>query len=1047
MDERFDNNKTSKSIARRYGKRVLAVRAMAGETAWLDGRILWQNGRVAWQTDRDTVYPTAASIALAQRRLAQIKGYPRSSSRAFGDAGAWLDARYARLELAKQLQPILEPDIVALSERAQARHADAVARLVALLPAEAYCLNELPVSPSRALLACAMYSAPQIKHLLDNPDTPMAGRALAAILLGAAERQHQDASHSNRGLADWLSRAYNWGVKQGLPADPPLLVMLLAPPEGASIAERFTGLERDTPRFLPTGEELRTLLYRGISATSVVELCEACGAIEPVAVRIMQYRDLLADVALQWRRDAASDLQSRRMALVSELAGLVRQYAVTPPDPALLITLAQFMGEMLDLADYPAELAADGLDVLREGLTLAEKLRRPFFDVMLARLALIREDSDFKESAAKGSVSLHTWLTAWQGLQHAYVASLLTKTGTSEIVREALERGVLPYLSNRPWKDPELYRFALRLAKDLGLKDWWAWGNALGRFSTAREARTVLMPLAQAILAVRSADTRVYLAEAVIDTLAYNSSHPKDVVPMLVSCVPRLVRYIESPGIEVDQHWRAVSNGIALYLAVGDAAPSWLDHLLAQLEKKARDGQVTYEQDSALRSSLPLLLELASGDLARFDLLTSSMLAHNLDCDSDQISKAIAVLKRFPKLREVLARLFPLQPHRCMSLAVKMGFITRLGPDAYAPLGYLEGSGMDEPLPEEWQTLLDIAPLVKAEVHSYIQAQRVRGESVAVPPGVRKAIEQPRKLAAELAYLEARVASDPSPANITARAGNLRARLANEGKMMQDVRAEVADHLAQISAEAQIAAAEMKMQECYKLRLSRIAGPLPPTLEMNDDLVNATLLTVDVDVNRKLLVKMLRAYIRGDHRWREQHPTNLKVLADLSARGVNVDVWLAANPKRYACKGVTGGRVRLLLENNPLKVLQMGNYFDTCLSFGKFNSFSTIANACELNKRVIYAYDGAGRVVGRKLIGISDQGKLVGFHTYSTLGDEEGNALRALFHRYCADLAARCGLELADNGTIPHLIATQWYDDGTVAWGEDKARQKQSAVI
>jgi hypothetical protein len=124
-----------------------------------------------------------------------------------------------------------------------------------------------------------------------------------------------------------------------------------------------------------------------------------------------------------------------------------------------------------------------------------------------------------------------------------------------------------------------------------------------------------------------------------------------------------------------------------------------------------------------------------------------------------------------------------------------------------------------------------------------------------------------------------------------------------------------------------------------------------------------------------------------------------------------------------------------VLERDPLKVLQMGNYFDTCLSFGQFNAFSTVANACELNKRVIYAYDGVGRVVGRKLIGIDKEGKLVGFYTYSTLGEKEGAVeLRAIFNRYCAGFAARCGLELADVGTVPRLFAEKWYDDGTVAW-------------
>ena len=94
-----------------------------------------------------------------------------------------------------------------------------------------------------------------------------------------------------------------------------------------------------------------------------------------------------------------------------------------------------------------------------------------------------------------------------------------------------------------------------------------------------------------------------------------------------------------------------------------------------------------------------------------------------------------------------------------------------------------------------------------------------------------------------------------------------------------------------------------------------------------------------------------------------------------------------------------------------------------------------MANACELNKRVIYARDGAGRVVGRKLIGINADGCLIGFHTYTSLPGEAGNsALREVFRRYAADFAERCGLQLAQGGTVPTLFAEEWYDDGVVEW-------------
>jgi hypothetical protein len=205
-----------------------------------------------------------------------------------------------------------------------------------------------------------------------------------------------------------------------------------------------------------------------------------------------------------------------------------------------------------------------------------------------------------------------------------------------------------------------------------------------------------------------------------------------------------------------------------------------------------------------------------------------------------------------------------------------------------------------------------------------------------------------------------------------------------------------------------------------------------------------------VSRNRRLLRRLLASAVRGtvsavrrtdvrtagDRGWRERHPANAAFLERLAAQGADVGVWLSRSPRSFRFAPAKGGRVRLWLEQDPLRILQMGNYFDTCLSFGGFNAFATVANACELNKRVVYAADGSGRVLGRKLIGLTAEGKLVGFRTYTVLNRQHGGgALRGLFARYLRDFARRCGLDLADAGEVPRLFAEAWYDDGVVPWG------------
>ncbi len=190
--------------------------------------------------------------------------------------------------------------------------------------------------------------------------------------------------------------------------------------------------------------------------------------------------------------------------------------------------------------------------------------------------------------------------------------------------------------------------------------------------------------------------------------------------------------------------------------------------------------------------------------------------------------------------------------------------------------------------------------------------------------------------------------------------------------------------------------------------------------KLTDDLLNAAQLTTGIKSNRRLLLKLLRGYLDGQRHWPKQHPANVEYLQKLEAQGVDVQMWQQAYPKVYVCRGVVGERVHILLEEDPLSILQMGNYFGTCLRFGGINAFSTVANACELNKRVIYARDSKGSILGRKLIGINAEGRLVGFRTYTTIDEDAGGKeLGDLLDMYGAEFAERCKLTLSDEGNVP----------------------------
>jgi hypothetical protein len=563
-------------------------------------------------------------------------------------------------------------------------------------------------------------------------------------------------------------------------------------------------------------------------------------------------------------------------------------------------------------------------------------------------------------------------------------------------------------------------------------------------FSNAKEARQTLGPLAQALVQI-PANVRANVWENVLDALSEKPAEARERGQTWARYIPATAAALT---LRPDIPYTLVRTISSIDAARKEDALLWYNTLLAAMRP-----YLTPEADLSgpgrdLRLTVPLGLALAGDDYASFERIALVAFSHSFDHSIDQIHRAVDILRQFPILCSAFSRIFHLQPHRCMDLAIKIGLASQLGREALAPLGYLEGNALDSVmLPNEWRALIAAAPAVAEPARSYLLAQRVRGAGEAVPPGVRKALEQPQRLAGELGYLEERLAEDPTRTNLRARADSLRSRLANNDKLMEEMRIEIEERLAQAGAEAHIACAEMKTLECYRVRLRSFAGPFPDDLPITDDLANATLLLGDIDVNRKLLIRLLRGYLRGDRRPLDRHPGNVRFLARLAEAGIDTGVWLAGNPRKFPCRGVVGGKVRLRLERDPLGVLQMGNYFDTCLSFGRFNSFATVANACELNKRVVYAYDTLDRVVGRKLIGITGDGKLIGFYTYSTLGDDAGKDLRAIFRRYCIDLARRCGLEMADSGTIPRLFAEQWYDDGAVPWSEaedEQTRERRS---
>ena len=123
------------------------------------------------------------------------------------------------------------------------------------------------------------------------------------------------------------------------------------------------------------------------------------------------------------------------------------------------------------------------------------------------------------------------------------------------------------------------------------------------------------------------------------------------------------------------------------------------------------------------------------------------------------------------------------------------------------------------------------------------------------------------------------------------------------------------------------------------------------------------------------------------------------------------------------------GEVTIYAEKDPLKVLQMGNVVSgSCLGLGKGNTFSTVANAVDSNKQVLYA-EMNGEIVGRKLIALNDDGEIVQFRTYNNRLDLN---IDSMFRQYLTDLSSETNAKLGNGGNVSNIVAQRWYNDGIV---------------
>jgi len=370
----------------------------------------------------------------------------------------------------------------------------------------------------------------------------------------------------------------------------------------------------------------------------------------------------------------------------------------------------------------------------------------------------------------------------------------------------------------------------------------------------------------------------------------------------------------------------------------------------------------------------------------------------------------LRVSARFPAaVREVLTQFESLQNARLTDEFDSLEDIAPVLDGELRVLGIQYPSLEDElSLLNEWQRRMEVAPHV--------------------PSGVCAILEQENKWRREGEFLRARLEQAPD-AHLQKRLFNLEARLETGAG---DIEAEL-----RVASET---AVELAISEGLRLMISRalrgrlrfLCGAVVDTLEWSDDWANALLLACETHSNRKWATKLLRGQSQNSPGWQRFIPANARWLDEFAASGKNREVFEAPRSARI-------GQWEVWIERDALQILQMGNRFSTCLSRGGCNAHSTIANALDANKLVVYARRD-GHIQARQLWAVTAENQLGGFEIYANLSQtaRDKSGVGAAFHEFASHFARDCGMELNEDtaADIPTTCGALWYDDGLISWAD-----------
>lgn len=1021
---------------------------------WLDAPLRWRDGRLYWQWRARAFAPQEQDFAVIRRLLRQAE-----NDRRFGPAE--LKRWHLQVQRARRVDALR---LVALDNLDWLRYAGLkeLQKLTDFLELELTCPGDLKAPPSLKLYQAGGYAEPALRRLLQDAELSQEQRALIMMLLASWDKGNL---RSPDGLA---TKAIQFASRFGFSSDAAVAIHLLSHLSVSETERVLTTLRHGSEYSLSARDILEPRFDLSVLSRLLDCRKPSAGRLGSLNFGCIQYRNFVPgleqELCVEWRRYRRLQMAKLRR---SEQA-LLR---IGRPEliPALSELFEQIIGILPGLfpavrldrrpSQHPFHRAHWRHEFLGHSRRLWRCIRTilestdPASGIVLLRDIAASLNEDLKNRREE-LVHPNDWAHEWdQELRRRLrlfesVVQVGEKVGW-ELAREMFRLGVLsrrwlhaPRRDSQDW-----YLTALKLVRwvspesSYDVADTWMKGTE--RWSCPQTAFRRLQPLLAAMSGLRGEERGDWL-DPLLESLHSYNWNGKTSLRHLIPLFRFMRAHLK------DTHYSRVESAWQGRLLLTTGSSAVTSQQWRRVGELANFINAREEADlSTCRWFLTKAMPILSG-MNRVELDWPSGVWERLwtqlkdsEMSDEVFYRAGEILLGYPLAILALQQNLQRQPSRVLKSIFALGHSPYSHPEIARGLAPLTAS-LWQPLPaqSDWSALLKFSPTLRPVIQRYRSLRLTLNEVDTLPARVRAWLEWPAKVEEELCWLREKLAGGRH--ELKPRVTGLEARLADEAGWQSTAVEEIREAMEAAVAELNLRLLERAIDDGYRVRLQAITGPLPPDLRVDAALRNAAGLSLEIPHNRKWLRHLLRAHFRGENRWREQIPANAKFLRELESRGTNPDTWLARHSTRFRLP--FGQIITLELCADPLEILQMGNYFQTCLSLGEINSFSTVANAVDLNKRVLYARDAHGRVIGRQLLALNENGELVGFRVYRSMDHKDSEILCGYFNQYVMDFAAACGLKLGDGGEVPRLCAADWYDDGIVSWSQTEIPEVAAAA-